>query len=129
MSKTFEPLDPDEVISFGIRSENSDAFFKLPLTFRTKELESGIKGVLSRLTNNCQNQRTLLLNEGLDGEALRFGSREWQKGKIRVKIEVEFCPDDVENSAHTSDSSSNPRAHEQYLESPLDDIRSIINES
>lgn len=44
-------------------------------------------------------------------EILRLGANNWQKGKLRVRVSVEFVPDEPEN-----------------LESPLDDIRKSINE-
>lgn len=54
-------------------------------------------------------------SEGGDCEILRPGPQGWQKGKIRIKVKVdlEFCPDEPETD---------------QTESPLDDIRQMINE-
>lgn len=52
------------------------------------------------------------LNEGLDCEVLKLGAKKWQKGKVRIKILAEFCPDESE---------------QVEPESPLDDIRKTIN--
>ena len=51
--------------------------------------------------------------QGIDGEVLRIGSKGWQKGKIRIRISVEFCPDEPEIT---------------QPESPLDDIHQRINQ-
>lgn len=55
-----------------------------------------------------------LLNEGIDCEVLNLGSKTWQKGKIKIKVTVEFCPNEIQIS---------------QLESPLDDIRQTIKEN
>ncbi|MEG4940314.1 KGK domain-containing protein [Microcoleus sp. F4-D5] len=63
--------------------------------------------------------KSVLFGEGIEGEVLRFGSQRWQKGKIRVKIAVEFCPDEPEVDEapeHNNSETSQP-------ESPLDDLR------
>nr|WP_290220952.1 KGK domain-containing protein [Trichocoleus desertorum] len=54
-------------------------------------------------------------SEGGNCEVLRPGPQGWQKGKIRirVKVDLEFCPDETEND---------------QTESTLDDIRQMINE-
>ena len=54
-----------------------------------------------------------LLREGVDGEVLRIGSNGWQKGKLRIKVSIEFYPDEPEIS---------------QPESPLDDLRQMINQ-
>ena len=42
--------------------------------------------------------------EGIDCEALRFGANGWQKGRIRLCLE--FCPDEATASAHHSTSAN-----------------------
>ncbi len=49
---------------------------------------------------------------GLDGEVLKIGAKDWQKGKLRIRVTVEFCPDELKISEP---------------ESPLDDLRQMIN--
>ncbi|MBD1861183.1 MULTISPECIES: KGK domain-containing protein [Trichocoleus] len=51
------------------------------------------------------------LEEGVSCEILRLGDKSWQKGKIKIRVSVEFCPDEPE-----------------ITESPLDDIRQAIAE-
>ena len=51
--------------------------------------------------------------KGLDGEILKIGAKGWQKGKLRIKVSLEFYPDEPEISEP---------------ESPLDDLRQMINQ-
>jgi len=55
-------------------------------------------------------------NEGINCEILKLGASSWQKGKIKINLQVslEFCPDEPEI---------------QQLESPLDDLRQILEKS
>ncbi len=62
--------------------------------------------------------------EGVDCEVLRLGAKSWQKGKVRLKISLEFCPDnpqpeEIEASNETDANLS---------ESSLDDLRQKINQ-
>lgn len=64
--------------------------------------------------------------DGIDCEVLKIGAKGWQKGKVKIKLEVslEFCPDEPvlkESSASNEPEISQP-------ESPLDDIRRMINQ-
>jgi hypothetical protein len=54
------------------------------------------------------------IDEGLECEVLNLGANPWKKGKVRVKVTVEFCPDKPEITEP---------------ESPLDDIRREINQT
>ncbi|MGK7931946.1 MAG: KGK domain-containing protein [Microcystaceae cyanobacterium] len=53
-------------------------------------------------------------DQGVYCEVLSLGSQQWQKGKIRIKFEIEFILDEPEITEP---------------ESPLDDIRREINQS
>ncbi|WP_107669195.1 KGK domain-containing protein [Cyanothece sp. BG0011] len=50
---------------------------------------------------------------GQNCEILQVGSNGWKKGKIRLKVSLEFIPDEPEI---------------KEIESPLDDIRQSMNE-
>ncbi|MDJ0690975.1 MAG: KGK domain-containing protein [Xenococcaceae cyanobacterium MO_188.B32] len=52
-------------------------------------------------------------SNGIDCEILKVGSTGWQKGKVRLKVSLEFIADEPE---------------EVKSDSPLDDIRQAINE-
>jgi hypothetical protein len=58
-----------------------------------------------------------LFTQGKECEILKPG-KGWQKGKIRIKLTIEFCPDEpepVEDNGHQETNNS--------TESPLDEIR------
>lgn len=60
----------------------------------------------------------------IDCEILKLGAAGWQKGKVKINLNVtlEFCPDDPEVE-------EKPASNEQEIsqpESPLDDIRLMI---
>lgn len=60
------------------------------------------------------------LGDGIDCEILKIGAKGWQKGKIKIRVNVEFCPDEPEIEKA-------PEITEP--ESPLDDIRRMGNGS
>ena len=60
------------------------------------------------------------LDDGMDCEILKIGAKGWQKGKIRIRVSVEFIPDEPEIE-------QTPEITQP--ESPLDDIRRKINEA
>ncbi len=65
--------------------------------------------------------------DGIDCEVLKLGAKSWQKGKVKIKLKVslEFCPDepDIEETL------GNNQPEINQTESPLDDIRQMINEN
>ena len=58
--------------------------------------------------NDSYKPRMKWIDEGLECEVLNLGANQWKKGKVRIKISFEFCPDEPEISEY---------------ESPLDEIR------
>lgn len=58
----------------------------------------------------CHNQ---WFNQGINCEILKPGSQGWQTGKLKIKVILEFIPDQ-------------PNITE--LESPLDDLRRMMND-
>lgn len=63
--------------------------------------------------------------DGINCEIFKIGNKGWQKGKIRIKLNIslEFCPDEPEVEKNLA---VNLQEISQS-ESPLDDIRRIIN--
>ncbi len=53
------------------------------------------------------------LGEGVKCEVLKLGANDWQSGKIHIRVNVEFIPDEPEI---------------QEPESPLDDIRQAMSQ-
>ena len=61
-------------------------------------------------------------NDGIDCEILQLGSKGWQKGKVRIKVSVEFYVE--EDSQQLVSESSGI----ELPESPLDDLRQMMNQ-
>ncbi|TAD85144.1 MAG: KGK family protein [Oscillatoriales cyanobacterium] len=57
--------------------------------------------------------------DGIDCEALKIGAKGWQKGKVKIRVIVEFCPDEPE----VEETSENNQLEIIPPESPLDDLR------
>ena len=72
-------------------------------------------------TNQRRNAYEKWFGEGIDCEILRFGAQGWQKGKIKLKLNVtiEFCPDEPE----VEEIPENNESETSQQESPLDDLR------
>ena len=47
-------------------------------------------------------KRKKWIEEGLDCEILKLGESSWKKGKVRVKMTIEFCPDEPELPVYQS---------------------------
>jgi KGK domain len=89
MNDRFESLESGEVISV----RHDIQVLSGHRTFRVGELNDAIEGHLkSAIANWSEENNGWFTPEGLDCEALRFGSQGWQKGRIRLCLE--FCPDE-----------------------------------
>jgi hypothetical protein len=127
--ETNEYLDnDDDVISFS-----SDSMCKL-VDFKRKIGDFFISDLPNKLVEYLENigiksvrmyergiklgssypKNSKWLTEGKECEILKVGSNGWKKGKIRLKITLEFIPDEPEI---------------KQIESPLDDIRQTMNQS
>ncbi|WP_316787444.1 KGK domain-containing protein [Thermoleptolyngbya oregonensis] len=54
-------------------------------------------------------------DQGVECEILKLGSSEWQKGRLKIRVSIEFCPDEPEESKELSE--------EGELSFPLDELR------
>ncbi|MEG4805313.1 KGK domain-containing protein [Microcoleus sp. ARI1-B5] len=116
----FIELDDEEVLWLvnEWESVNKDlgvnSYFKYPI-ISSGQFQTYLKNSISLV----EKIKDVLFDEGIAGKVLRFGSQGWQKGKIRVKICVEFCPDEPEaEQTPEKNESETPKP-----ESPLDDLR------
>lgn len=120
--------DDDDVLSFGDNTFKASRFRRAV----NQSFGSDIGSVLGRELSRqgvLIDQQILLpytkwFNEGIDCEILNLGSRSWKKGKVRIKFNVEFYE---EQEAVETSSSDEPDINE--AESPLDDIRRLLNEN
>ncbi|WP_041233692.1 KGK domain-containing protein [Cylindrospermum stagnale] len=70
--------------------------------------------------NKFYRYNSKFFKEGIECEILKFNSEGWQKGKFRIKVSIEFCPDEPEIEETTEI---------KEPESPLDDLRRMINDA
>lgn len=63
---------------------------------------------LTELDNRHYKTRKKWIEQGINCERLNPGDPQWKKGKVRIKVTVEFVPDEPESSDY---------------QSPLDEIR------
>jgi hypothetical protein len=126
MSNQFEPLDQDEVVV--LKNDYCKILIGQP-TFRTRELTYQAIQVLrvhDPLANKCWDKsQQPWVTEGVKAKVLKYGAKNWQEGKVRMRIVVEFCPDEPE-----VEEIAVPQEPElpSEPESPLDDIRRMIDE-
>lgn len=100
----------EDVINFG--KDNGQFFHSDPMM----KLEDFIRRVKRKFlhisshdwykTDDWVFYRKEWLDNGKNCEVLHLGAKQWKKGRVRVKVTVEFCPDEAE--------------------SPLDDIRHSV---
>jgi hypothetical protein len=105
MSDRFESLEGGEVVSIQHEAEVLSG----QKTFKTGDLNDAIKSyVASAIPGWSEEKNDWFTDRGIDCEALRFGSKGWQKGRIRLSLE--FCPDEPELPAPRASNSSIPVA-------------------
>ena len=124
----------DDIISFNdeickikkIREATKDYFFSHSnkyINYRCEKLNINISifEIIETVTVNgkiCTRKFTQnLFSNGKECQILKEGKR-WQTGKLRVKLTLEFCPDEpevIENNAYQD--------VDGIAESPLDEIR------
>lgn len=94
----------DSVVAFGSvlhKASRLREALKVILTTE-KVLETPSQGELKIFSKDW-------FEEGINCEALELGDKAWRKGKIKIKVSIEFHPDEP-----------------QALDSPLDDFRQTI---
>lgn len=126
MDRKFLPLDEQVVLSL---SHNTFKISEILLATMEILRNQGVdflndlfksKGRGYFTSSNCG----FWSDKALDCEVLRPG-KNWQKGKARIKIIIEFSPDEPE----IEETSVNHQINTNQPESPLDDIRRTINQN
>lgn len=96
MSKQFQPLADGEVVS-------------VQNTCRVSELSAQIRNKVADSLAEWSDEH------GVDGEVLRFGSQGWEKGKVRIHLSIEFCPDDSQVVSPTAQQSAHQSTHQSTV--------------
>jgi KGK domain len=129
MENQFKTLDyqseyKDSVISFsGGHTFKICNFVEVANEFfREKGLVVLKETLNSKGIGNLPNYSASGLNiHGVAGELLMPKAQGWKKGKIRIRVVLEFCPDEPDEKDSIEEIKKNGS------ESPLDDIRKSIN--
>ncbi|MCY7336196.1 MAG: hypothetical protein LH613_08295 [Chamaesiphon sp.] len=111
MTDRFESLDNGEVISV----QQETQVLSGQKTFRVGEINDAIRGHLEKaIADWNEHNNDWFSSQGIDCEALRFGSNGWEKGRIRLCLE--FCPDRPNPPDRSITSSSIPKAIDAAVE-------------
>jgi hypothetical protein len=111
MNDRFESLENGEVVSV----QHDTQVLSGHRTFRVGELSDAIKSHLESALPNWSEEKNGWFDEGgIECEALRFGSTGWQKGRIRLCLE--FCPDEPNPQAQSVSYNSLPNTSHNITE-------------
>ncbi|HCF30657.1 MAG TPA: hypothetical protein DEV81_26470 [Cyanobacteria bacterium UBA11049] len=128
MERKFKPLDDKSEFENTVLSF-SNSMFKIrefitaiERAFQSQGLDI-LKSMLSS-RGGIPGTSEQWYRQGVDCELLKPGSEGWIKGKVRIKISLKLCLDEPEISEIPS--SNKPETNQP--ESPLDDIRRLINQ-
>jgi KGK domain len=126
MPNDFKTLDGDLQDSDSVISFHQSMFKILEFMQAVKEAfqYKGLDELGSKLSHRggiplWKENRHLWFKDGVETEILRLNSKGWQKGKVRIKVTLEFCPDEPE--IEETSEIIEPK-------SPLDDLRRMIDE-
>ncbi|MGB3514205.1 MAG: KGK domain-containing protein [Microcoleaceae cyanobacterium] len=131
MEDKYEPLENLEVIELLFRPLGAElglsSYFQI-LILQATQFAAIIQHNL-RVSDEIKEQ---IFGEGVDCKVLKYGAKEWHSGKIKVKVTVEFCPDQPEEdteeteesqSENEAEVSDNNNSEDMEIEiSPLDNL-------
>ncbi|MEH2420995.1 MAG: KGK domain-containing protein [Nostoc sp.] len=126
MEDGFKPIECNngDVFDFGDNTYKIAKFQQAMDTSSNSMLENALNQELSRQGIKIkQSPNENWFQKGIYCEILTLGSQSWKKGKVKIKISVEFY---VEEQDVQIINSNNSEITEP--ESPLDDLRRIIHE-
>lgn len=115
MSKEFEHLQPEEVISVEEELRKKQRHVLTSTTFQTGEL---IQKLADQINTSDSNQGKDWLFNGIDCKVLKFSYGRWVKGTL--KLALEFYPDEPEIPEQSKAEKSDPDS--------LDDLRKELNQ-
>lgn len=86
MNDQFEPLDNDEVLFVSV----GRVLMPNP-TFKVGEFLDALAQAVSDREEDWSDDNEGWFGNGLECEVLRFSTKGWQRGRVRLRLE--FCPD------------------------------------
>lgn len=140
--KLLECNDDDVVLFNGnlvkfakLKSDLENEFRqKVNKLYANQDQGTGTVEVIFYLTNTSFGKCDLTINlsspkEGKECEILRLGAKSWQRGRLRTQAFIEFFPHTIEKAKIQFILEFSPDEPEiTEPESPLDDLRRMINE-
>ncbi|MEG4024220.1 KGK domain-containing protein [Microcoleus sp. S13C4] len=99
----------NSAISLQLESALEEAFKTQGLQINTTKYDTQLR---------CRVEQKWL-GSGIGCETLKIGGKGWQKGKVKIRVSVEFCPDEPE----LKETPENNESEASQPESPLDDLR------
>jgi hypothetical protein len=106
--KVFKIIQIKEAVKKAFRSEIGKVLYEILNSYGVQIDPDG-----HLIGNRFYRHTHKFFDEGIDCEILKLGAKAWQKGNIRIKVTLEFIPDE---------------SNIIEPESPLDDLRHIINQ-
>ena len=103
MDNNFSPIENDDHV-VQVTDDDVEPLYFDYLLFKLGELSQRLNCRVADLTlgqynslDKCYNRYRKWIDEGVAVEILRVDSVGWQKGKLRAKVILEFCPDESES--------------------------------
>lgn len=126
MDEQFKPLEDNAVVTIPPNYR----FCLSHYTFKVDEfIQAAIplfyNGIINSLSDYERDLGDKWFDVGLNCETLSPGAKGWQKGTVRIKVTLEFCPDEPE----IEETPPNEQPEISEPESPLDDLRQLINQN
>jgi KGK domain len=94
MNNEFQPLEKGEMLSIVYEPFGYQLGWQVTVFPESQIMVEQFTELLKRKVNLSDNQSQVLVDEGINCQALKFGSHGWQKGKLRARVILEFCPDE-----------------------------------
>ncbi len=120
-----QKCNEDDVLELNNQMVKLSKFkYDLNLAFNIDQNREALLSITKYVTTpSVAIARQLFNGDGVDANVLRIGSQGWKKGKLKINVTLEFCPDEpeIEEIMQSNDAEINQAS------SPLDDIRQMMN--
>ncbi len=122
-----QKCNDDDVLELGnqiVKLSNFSSGLNCAFSWNyNKAALSTVAAIMKSPSLSNTNVQQLFNGDGIDASILCIGSQGWKKGKIKLKITLEFCPDEPE----IEDIKQINSTENSQMSSPLDDIRQMMN--